>query len=120
VPLVEGIIMAFSWVRFVSGINFYSLSDFQSLGSIEHPFIFKSISKLTGNLLPTSEKMVSNLVVKLVHIGCIIVALMVVTVMVPIVLHSRLRINLFLCGLGNCHSTILNIYIFTGKILYPM
>ncbi len=93
VLLGGGIIMVFSWLRIISGTNFTSLFVFESLAAIGQPFIFNSISKLSGDWFPAGEQTVANGIGTMGQIMGMIIALVVVPVMVPDAIYAELRNN---------------------------
>jgi FLVCR family MFS transporter 7 len=99
VLLGGGIIMVFSWLRLLSGTDFTSLFIFQSLAALGQPFIFNSISKLSGNWFPIGEQTVANGIGTIGQIMGMIVALVLVPVMVPHAIYSELRSNFIVVSL---------------------
>lgn len=99
VILGGGIIMVFSWLRILSGTNFTTLLIFQSIAALGQPFIFNSISKLSGNWFPVGEQTVANGIGTIGQIVGMIVALVLVPVMVPHAIYSELRNNFIVVSL---------------------
>jgi len=93
VILGGGIIMVFSWLRIISGTDFTSLFVFESLAAIGQPFIFNSISKLSGDWFPPGEQTVANGIGTMGQIVGMMIALVIVPIMVPNAIYEELRNN---------------------------
>jgi MFS family permease len=93
VILGGGIIMVFSRLRILSGTDFTSLFVFESLATIGQPFIFNSISKLSGDWFPSGEQTVATGIGTMGQIVGMTIALVIVPVMVPNAIYGELRYN---------------------------
>lgn len=93
VTLGGGLIMVFSWLRIISGTDFTSLFVFESLAAIGQPFIFNSISKLSGDWFPSGEQTVANGIGTMGQIVGMVIALVLVPIMVPNAIYGELRNN---------------------------
>ncbi|MEM3794580.1 MAG: MFS transporter [Thermoprotei archaeon] len=87
------IFMVFSWLRIISGTNFWVLFVFQSLASIGQPFIYNSISKLSRDWFPAGEQTLANGIGTMGQIVGMVIALTVVPIMVPNAVYAELRNN---------------------------
>ncbi|MEM3676349.1 MAG: MFS transporter, partial [Thermoplasmataceae archaeon] len=93
VTLGGAFVAVFSWFRILSGTDFNSLFIFQSLAAIGQPFIFNSVSKLSGDWFPSGEQTVANGIGTMGQIVGMVVALVVVPLMVPGAIYGELRNN---------------------------
>lgn len=93
------ILVVFSWLRLLSGGNFWLLFVFQSLAAIGQPFVYNGISKLAGNWFPEGEQALANGIATMGQILGMVVALILVPLMVPSAVYSLLQNNIVVVSL---------------------